>query len=413
MLSAEIIAIGSELLMPNFVDTNSVFLTQRLNEIGIPVMMKAIVGDEENYLEQALRGALARTPIVITIGGLGPTEDDVTRKVVARVLQRQLVLDDAILQRIEKRFKARGVEMPKNNARQALILTGSDVLENNHGTAPGLWADTDRNHVILLPGPASELKPMFETACLPRLQKLAGGVALARRVYRTTGLPESMLDARIAPIYTRYKNPQTTILSRPGQVEVRLSALGKNTGEAERIVEELAEKIEKELEEYIFTNTEQSLEEVVAAALLQKQATISVAESCTGGLLAERLTNVSGSSKYFMSGIVSYSNQSKIDLAGIPPLLLEMQGAVSEEVARGLAEAVREKVQTTLGVGVTGIAGPTGGSPEKPVGTVHVAVASPNGTRHQRFLFPGDRERIRWQSAQAALNMTRLALLEL
>src|SRR5687767_9782912 len=188
MLSAEIIAIGSELLTPNFVDTNSIYLTEQLNAIGISVVMKTIVGDDENYLEQAIVRSLERTPLLITIGGLGPTEDDVTRKVVARVLHRQLVLDDGILAGIEKRFKRRGAEMPANNARQALILSGSDVLENKNGTAPGLWVNAETKHVILLPGPPSELKPMFAEACVPRLQKMAGGVALARRVYRTTGL---------------------------------------------------------------------------------------------------------------------------------------------------------------------------------------------------------------------------------
>ena len=412
MLSAEIIAIGSELLMPNFVDTNSMYLTRQLNEIGIAVMMKTIVGDDENYLEQALRGCLERTPVIITIGGLGPTEDDVTKKVVARVLQRQLVLDDASLKAIERRFKARGIEMPKNNARQALILTGSDVLENKNGTAPGLWVGAGRNHVILLPGPPSELMPMFEEGCIPKLRKLAGDMALARKIFRTTGLAESTLDARIAPIYQKHRNVQTTVLAKPGQVDVRLTAIGKSAEDAERAVQDLAVEIEKELRDYIFTNTEQSLEEVVGTILVSKQATISVAESCTGGMLAERLTAVDGSSRYFMSGIITYSNESKISLADIPPLLLEMQGAVSEEVARGLAEGVRERIGTTIGLGVTGIAGPTGGSPEKPVGTVHIAVASPSGTRHQAFLFPGNRDRIRWQAAQAALNMTRRVLME-
>jgi len=412
MLSAEIIAIGSELLMPNFVDTNSMYLTRQLNEIGIAVMMKTIVGDDENYLEQALRGCLERTPVIVTIGGLGPTEDDVTKKVVARVLQRQLVLDDASLKAIERRFKARGIEMPKNNARQALILTGSDVLENKNGTAPGLWVGAGRNHVILLPGPPSELMPMFEEGCIPKLRKLAGDMALARKIFRTTGLAESSLDARIAPIYQKHRNVQTTVLAKPGQVDVRLTAIGKSAEDAERAVQDLAVEIEKELRDYIFTNTEQSLEEVVGTILVSKQATISVAESCTGGMLAERLTAVDGSSRYFMSGIITYSNESKISLADIPPLLLEMQGAVSEEVARGLAEGVRERIGTTIGLGVTGIAGPTGGSPEKPVGTVHIAVASPSGTRHQAFLFPGNRDRIRWQAAQAALNMTRRVLME-
>ncbi len=412
-LSAEIIAIGSELLTPRFKDTNSLYLTEQLNELGIPVVMKTIVGDDENYLESAVRNSLERSPILITIGGLGPTEDDVTRKVIARVLQRQLVLNDEILARLQRRFKARGVEMPANNARQALVLTGSDVLENNHGTAPGLWVSAEKNHVILLPGPPSELKPMFEKSCTPRLHELAGGVAMARCVFRTAGLPESLLDARIAPIYTRYKNPETTVLAKPGQVEIRLTARGKNREEAERLLKELGDQIDAELEEFIFARSEQKLEEVVGTLLVMKNATIATAESCTGGLIGERLTDVPGSSRYFISGVICYSNEWKMELAGIPPLLLEMQGAVSAEVARGLAEGIRTRMRTTIGVGVTGIAGPDGGSAEKPVGTVHVAAATPSGTVQRQFLFPGDREKIRWQASQAALDMVRRELMKL
>lgn len=413
MLSAEIIAIGSELLTPRFKDTNSLYLTEQLNGIGIPVVMKTIVGDEENYLEDTARHSLARTPILITIGGLGPTEDDITRKVVARVLQRQLVLNDEILAKLQRRFKARGVEMPVNNARQALVLTGSDVLENHNGTAPGLWITAEKSHVILLPGPPSELKPMFEASCMPRLREMAGGGAIARSVFRTACVPESTLDARIAPIYTRYKNPETTILAKPGQVEVRLTARGKNREEAERLLKELGDQIDHELDEFIFARSEQSLEEVVGMYLVMKNATISTAESCTGGLLAERLTNVTGSSRYFMSGVICYSNESKMELAGIPPLLLEMQGAVSAEIATGLAEGIRARANTTIGIGITGIAGPTGGSPEKPVGTVHIAVATSTGTLHRQFLYPGDREKVRWQASQAALDMVRRELMKM
>jgi nicotinamide-nucleotide amidase len=413
MLSAEIIAIGSELLTPAFKDTNSLYLTEQLNSIGIPVVMKAIVGDDETYLEDAVRQSLARTPILITIGGLGPTEDDVTRKVVARVLQRQLVLNDEILAKLQRRFKSRGVDMPANNARQALVPTGADILENNNGTAPGLWISAERNHVILLPGPPSELKPMFEASCMPRLHEMAGGVALARCVFRTAGVPESILDARIAPIFTKYKNPETTVLAKPGQVEVRLTARGKNMEEAERLLKELADQIEHELDDVIFARSEQSLEEVVGMFLVMKNATISTAESCTGGLVAERLTNIPGSSRYFISGVICYSNESKMEFTGIPPLLLEMQGAVSAEVAQGLAEGIRARTGTTIGVGITGVAGPGGGSAEKPVGTVHVAVSAPTGTEHRRFLFPGDRERIRWQASQAALDMVRRELMKM
>src|SRR5262245_49471910 len=304
MLSAEIIAIGSELLTPRFKDTNSLYLTEQLNAIGIPVVMKSIVGDDEKYLEDAMRQALSRTPILITIGGLGPTEDDVTRKVAARVVQRQLILNDEILERLQKRFKARGVEMPANNARQALVIAGADILINNNGTAPGLWITTEKNRMILLPGPPSELRPMFEESCIPRLHQLAGGTALARSVFRTAGLAESILDARIAPIYTQYKNPETTILAKPGQVEIRLTSRGKNRDEAVRLLKELGDQIDQELDNYIFARAEQSLEEVVGMYLAMKNATIATAESCTGGLDAERLTNVPGSSRYFMSGVV-------------------------------------------------------------------------------------------------------------
>jgi len=413
MLSAEIIAIGSELLTPRFTDTNSLYLTEQLNAIGIPVVMKGIVGDDETYLEDAVRRALARTRILITIGGLGPTEDDITRKVVARVLQRQLVLNDEILARLQRRFKSRGLEMPANNARQALVLTGSDILENNNGTAPGLWVSAEKNHVILLPGPPSELKPMFEESCMPRLRDMANGGILERCVFRTTGLPESTLDARISPIYTQYKNPETTILAKPGQVDIRLTARGKNRDEAVRLLKELGNQIDQELDNYIFARDEQSLEEVVGMYLVMKNATIATAESCTGGLVAERLTNVPGSSRYFMSGVVCYSNESKMELAGIPPLLLEMQGSVSAEVAHGLAEGIRSRAGTTVGVGITGIAGPTGGTTEKPVGTVHIAVATATETEHRPFLYPGNRERIRWQASQSALDMVRRQLMKL
>ena len=407
MLTAEIIAIGSELLTPRFNDTNSSYLTEQLNRMGISVAMCTVAGDHEDSLEHALKSAMERTPIVITTGGLGPTEDDITRKAVAQATHRQLVLDDVVLEKIKARFVQAARTMPPNNERQALVPSGAEVLDNPNGTAPGLWLSEGRNTLILLPGPPRELEPMFERLCYPRLAKLAGSLAMSRRIYRTTGLPESTLDARIAPIYTKYKNPETTVLSKPGQVDVHLIARAKTVQEADRLLEELGDQIDQELGDFVFARTDQGLEEVVGMYLAMKGATISVAESCTGGLMAERLTSIPGSSRYFASGMVTYSNESKIELAGIPPLVLEMQGAVSKEVAVGLAESVREKVGSTIGVGITGIAGPGGGTPEKPVGTVHAAVSGPTGTRHLQFVFPGARDRIRWQSSQAALDMVR------
>jgi nicotinamide-nucleotide amidase len=254
---------------------------------------------------------------------------------------------------------------------------------------------------------------MFEGACLERLRKLSGGMVMARRVYRTTGLTESALDQRIAPIYLKYKNPETTILAKPGQVEIRLTAKARTGEEAERLLDELGDPIETELEAFVFAKSEQSLEEVVGMYLAMRQSTVAVAESCTGGLVSKRLTNVAGSSRYFLLGAVTYSNASKIALAGIPPLVLEMQGAVSEEVARGLAEGVRGRADATFGIGVTGVAGPSGGGEAKPVGTVFIAIAGPSGTVSERFQFPGSRERVRWQASQAALDMTRRMLMRM
>lgn len=410
MLTAEIIAVGSELLTPRSRDTNSHYLTEELNAIGIRVVMKTVAGDTEEYLEHAVRGAMDRTPVVITTGGLGPTEDDITRKVVSTVTRRPLVLDDDILNGLKRRFASRGIDMPVNNARQALVPTGADPLSNPAGTAPGLWIEDESNTVILLPGPPAELKSMFERECRPRLLRKAGPAVLVRRVYRTTGLPESTVDQRIAPIYSQYTNPETTLLAKPGQVDVHLAAHGKTEAEAEALLSELGARIEDELGEHVFATDLREMEEVVGLYLIMKSATISIAESCTGGLVAERLTRVPGSSRYFTTGLVTYSNASKVDLVGIPPLLVQMGGAVSREVAVNLAESVRRREGTTIGVGVTGVAGPDGGSEDKPVGTVHIAVAGPDSTEHREFLFPGSRERVRWQSSQAALDMVRRLL---
>jgi nicotinamide-nucleotide amidase len=412
MLTAEIIAIGSELLTPRFQDTNSLYLTEQLNRTGIAVAMKTVAGDDEKYLEHAIRNAMDRSPLVITIGGLGPTADDITRKIVSQVTSRQLVLDDAILENLKARFAARGMEMAPNNARQALVPSGAEVLPNANGTAPGLWIEHEASLVILLPGPSAELRAMFENHCLPRLSKKAGAGVINHRIYRTTGLGESALDSRISPIYSRYRNPETTVLSKPGQVDIHLSARARSAEEAETLLGELGGLIENEIGEYVFSTGPQEMEEIVGMYLVMRQATVSVAESCTGGLVAERLTRVPGSSRYFRSGVVAYSNESKIELAGIPPLLLQMEGAVSKEVAVGLAESIREKTATSIGIGVTGVAGPDGGSPEKPVGTVHIAVAVESGTRHRQFVFPGTRDRVRWQASQAALDMTRRILIE-
>lgn len=410
-MNAEIIAIGSELLTPNRIDTNSLFLTERLNSIGIEVELKTIVADNEALLEQVVREAVSRSALVIATGGLGPTEDDVTKKVFARVLKTQMVLDDQILERIKSRFRRRGLQMPANNARQALVPVGGQVLENPAGTAPGIWMEHGGCRIILLPGPPNEMKPMFEESCMPRLTELSGGVRLFIQVFKTTGISESQLDERIAPMYGKYKNPVTTILASAGEVQIHLTGRGKSEEEARKIVTELADKVEFELGDLVFSRGEENLEQIVGYYLMMRQMTLAVAESCTGGLVSQRITSVPGSSSYFLSGVTCYSNRSKIELAGIPPLLIEMNGAVSVEVAKGLAEGIRLKTGATLGLGITGIAGPAGGTVQKPVGLVHIALSMDSSVEHKEFHFVGDRERIRLWASQAALDMVRRKLI--
>jgi competence/damage-inducible protein CinA-like protein len=410
--TAEIMAIGSELLTPNCMDTNSLFLTERLNSIGIEVELKTIVGDNEAYLEQLVRESIKRASLVISTGGLGPTEDDVTKKVFARVLKRQMVLDDQILDRIQARFRARGMTMPAINARQALVPVGATILENVAGTAPGLWMEEGECRIILLPGPPSELKSMFDTSCLPRLAELSGGARLFTQVFKVTGLSESALDERISPMYVKYKNPVTTVLATyPSEVQIHLTGRGKSEEDARKIVMELADQIEIELGDDIFSRGEENLEQIVGYYLLMRRHTLAVAESCTGGLISQRITSVPGSSAYFLCGITCYSNQSKVELAGVPPLLIEMNGAVSPEIAKGLAEGIRERTGATVGVGVTGIAGPSGATVEKPVGLVHIALSMADCLEHREFRFGGDRERIRQWSSQVALDMVRRKLM--
>ncbi|MBZ5551295.1 MAG: competence/damage-inducible protein A [Acidobacteriia bacterium] len=410
-MKAEIIAIGSELLTSDRMDSNSLYLTEKLNSIGIDLNAKFVVGDDEASLEQVLRDSLQRVDFVFATGGLGPTEDDITRKVFARVFQKPLVLDEEILRQLEERFRSRGLTMTSNNARQALVPSGARVLENSQGTAPGLWIESEGKHAIMLPGPPHEMKAMFESQCLARLAEMSKGVRIQKRVFKLTGLTESSCDARIAPIYTRYRNPVTTILASPGEIEIHLKATGPNEEEAESLLNELGDKIEMELGDHIFSRRGESLEQIVGMYLTMRQASVAVAESCTGGLVSERLTRIPGSSAYFVSGVVCYSNAAKTELADVPPLLIEMNGAVSREVAIGLAEGIRKRAETTFGIGVTGIAGPAGGSEAKPVGLVHLAVSSETGVDHREVRFPGDRQRVRWWASQLALDMLRRKLL--
>lgn len=412
---AEIIAVGSELLTPFRQDTNSLYLTAQLNDLGVEVGFKTVVGDVLKDIVRVATTALARVDILIFIGGLGPTEDDLTREAVAETLSLQLKRNPEILAAIERRFAERGWNMSTNNAKQADVIQGATVLTNANGTAPGQWisgkSDGREKIIVLLPGPPHELKALFESAVLERLRGRVPKRHIASRVLKITGMGESACDARVAPIYKRYPDVNTTILAGPGEIQLHLRAQAPSMDAAQLRVDDLVDKLEAELGDSVFSDNGDPLEQIVSYYLQMRSATLSVAESCTGGLVAERLTSVSGSSRYFIGGVVAYSNDLKTQLADVPADLLEHFGAVSEQVAKALAEGIRKRCGTTLGLGITGVAGPTGGTAEKPVGLVFHALASENGTEVVKRNFPGDRTRIRWFASQQALDMVRRKLM--
>jgi nicotinamide-nucleotide amidase len=412
---AEIIAIGSELLTPFRQDTNSLYITAQLNSLGVEVGFKTIVGDDFKDLVRVITAALSRADILVLSGGLGPTEDDLTREAVAESLGLPLRRDPEIVRAIERRFAEHGWKMSPNNVKQGDVITGAVVLPNANGTAPGQWitgkADGTEKIIVLLPGPPNELKALFESSVLERLRAKVPKQFIATRVLKITGMGESACDARVAPIYKRFSDVRTTILAAPGEIQLHLRTQAQSAEAAQQRVDELVNQVEDELGDDVYSDNGDSLEQIVSYYLQMRNATLSVAESCTGGLVAERLTSVSGSSRYFIGGAVVYSNAVKTDFADVPKDLIEVYGAVSEQVARALAEGIRKRCGTTLGLGITGVAGPTGGTAEKPVGLVFHALASESGTETLKRNFPGDRQRVRWFASQQALDMVRRKLM--
>lgn len=409
--TAEIIAVGSELLTPHRIDTNSLFLTGRLNDIGIVVRGKSVVGDNRGDLAARLRGALSRVDVVITTGGLGPTDDDLTRDVVAEVLERPMRVDPAIVAAIEARFARRGTRMPAINRRQGNVPEGATVLANANGTAPGLLLEADGRMVVLLPGPPREMQPMFDASIAPLLAARTGGSRLHRRVLKVTGRSESQVEEIANPIYSRLGDErvrvETTILATPGQIELHLESAGREHAAIDRVLDDGVARLAAALGDPVFSTDGRPMEAVVGDALRDRGWRIATAESCTGGMLAGRLTDVPGSSDYVVGGIIAYSNSVKVRDLGVPAELIEAHGAVSEQVALAMAAHVRERLDADVGVAVTGIAGPGGGSPAKPVGTVWVAVATASDTIARPFQFPGDRDAIRRHATAAALDMVR------
>ena len=406
-MTAEIIAVGSELLTPQRVDTNSLFLTRRLNERGIEVVRKTIVGDDRKRLADEIRQARRSSRIVIMTGGLGPTLDDISREAACDALGREMVFHPTILEDIEALFRSFKRKMADVNRRQAYILEGAEVLHNDNGTAPGQWFEDDDGILVLLPGPPRELEPLFEKQCLPRLERLESPYDYHTVSLRVVGVSESEVDQRIAPIYTAESRVATTILSAPGDMQIHLRAQAGSVEEARKIAESLGEKVQAELGDAIYTREDETLEQVVARLYRDRGATLAVAESCTGGLLAQRITSVPGSSEYFTGGFVTYTDDAKTGWLGIDTGTVEKHGAVSRETAAELAQAVRRKAGASVGVSITGVAGPTGATEETPVGTVFVGIADDTGVEVKQLHLGGDRHRVRVLAAQTALDLLR------
>jgi len=414
--SAEIIAVGSELLTPTRLDTNSLVLTNQLNALGIDVRLKTIVGDSRDDLRGVLSQAVTRSDLVVLSGGLGPTDDDVTRDVVAELLSRPLAEDGELVARLQTRFAKRGLDMPAINRRQAMVPAGAEVLPNPNGTAPGLWLEHKGCVIVLLPGPPRELTPMFEAVSRERLAARAEGVPLLRGIVRVAGQTESHAEQRAKPFYERWRERgvpiDATTLAAPASIDFHLTVRSPDREAGRRVLDEAVGELAAAFGTDAYATEDRGMEYVVGQALRTSGLTVAVAESCTGGLLGSRLTDVPGSSAYFLYGIVAYSNQAKQDLLGVDAALIEAHGAVSEPVALAMAGGVRRRAATSIGIGVTGIAGPDGGTADKPVGTVAIAVEGPWGAAVRTRTFPGGREQVKFFATQAAMDDLRRALLQ-
>jgi nicotinamide-nucleotide amidase len=405
--TASILAVGSELLGTTRLDTNSLFLTGELLAMGVRVVRKACVGDEAEDLASELRAALERAPLLVVSGGLGPTADDRTKEVLSALLGRRLVRDEGILARLRERFRRRGMEMPKVNEKQADVIEGAVVLSNPRGSAPGFLLEAGERTVVLLPGVPEEMKGMWTEQAAPRLARVYGSSGYHRRTLKVGGLPESVVEERVKPVYAAHPECPMTILAGGGEVQLQFAVRG-SAEEAGRALDRIEGDFRKALGGDVFGRDDETLEGVVGALLRSRALTLALAESCTGGLLAGRLTDVAGSSDYFLGSAVTYANAAKADLVGVEPATLERFGAVSEETAREMASGARRRFGASVGVAVTGIAGPGGGSPEKPAGTVHLALDAADGTRaHRKLLLPGGRSLVRRWTTTMALVMIR------
>ncbi len=411
-IQAEIIAVGSELLTSSHLDTNSLFITQQLNELGIEIIRKSVIGDRSKEIKRALNAGLKSAEIIVVTGGLGPTNDDITRETVAETLGRNLCLDSDILEKMEERYKQTRLSKIKSNQRQAMVPEGAQPLDNLNGTAPGLFLKEDQVLIFLLPGPPRELKPMMVDLVVPLVREHKQTSRQFYRRLKVAAAGESQVDSSIGPIYKSYPLIETTILSSPGNLELSFNWIGAPEKRvAESQLEELVGRVRDELGESVFTDCDEHLEEVVGQVLREKGLTLATAESCTGGLVGKMVTDVSGSSEYYLGGVVSYNNNFKVNWLGVNETTLERFGAVSESVAEQMAIGIRKRTGADIGLSTTGVAGPEGGSPEKPVGLIFIGVSGPQGNQTQRLQFPGPRDTVRIRTARFALDLVRRSLL--
>ncbi len=410
VVNASIIAIGSEMLGPSRVDTNSLKITAALEDFGVGVVRKSVVGDRLGDLVDEIRCAVDHADVVITTGGLGPTEDDLTREALTKAFGLEMEVDTSIIERIEARFAARGWKMPEVNKRQANVFRGQTTLRNERGTAPGFHLQLQAKEIWVFPGVPHELEWMLETYFTPWLQSKRGARARHRRVLKIAGLTESGVEEKLKPYYEAHDHEPLTILASGAQIEIHLHADGSEE-EAKAAIAAREQELLAIFGEKIFGVDSDILEAVIGRMLTERRETVSTAESCTGGLLSSRITDVAGSSNYFMGGAVCYTAETKMFLAGVDPALIQQYGEVSEPVAIELAKGVRRRFHTTYGIGVTGIAGPGGGSEAKPVGTLHIAVADAQRFEHRKLFWPMTRPMFKWFATQSSLDLLRLFML--
>jgi nicotinamide-nucleotide amidase len=415
IMIAEIIAVGSEMLTPFRQDTNSLALTAELNKLGVSVAFKTILGDSMEQLTDCARIALHRADIVIFSGGLGPTQDDLTREAVAAALGIGMTRDESVIDALKARFAKRGIAIQAINFKQGDVIDGAELLPNANGTAPGQWIATEYEgkprYIVLLPGPPKELTALYTDQVKQRLQRVVPRQFIATGQLRMAVVPESEVDARTSPIYMQFTDVQTTILSTQGEIQLHFQCAKPTLEEAQARVDEVLSLCEQEMMDFVFSADGESLEQVVLLMMGMRHLTLATAESCTGGLIAQRLTAIPGSSRSFLGGVVVYADALKTALVDVPKPLIQQHGAVSEEVARALAEGIRVRTGADLGIGVTGIAGPGGATLNKPVGRVYLALADANGTETLELNLMGDRERVRWFTSQHALSLLRHKLL--